>query len=85
MEQEKKEDEYGDEGEEDEQKEKLPLEKPILPVFNQEEYLTQWEIDNPEPELPGEVFPDVDNDWILTEEEEEAHLQAYFAGKEQQA
>ncbi len=85
MEQNKKEDEYGEENDDDEHKEKMPAEKPILPVFNAEEFLVRWEEENPEPELPHEVVPDIDNDWILTEEEEEQHLQAYFAGKDQTA
>lgn len=57
----------------------------MLPVFNKEEYLVKWEEENPEPELPAEVFPDTDNDWVLAEEEEEQALQAYFAAKEQQS
>ena len=83
---EKKEDEYGDEnGDDEEPREKPPAEKPVLPVFNREEHLLKWEEENPEPALPPEAFPDTDNDWVLSEEEEEQALQAYFAAKDQQA
>lgn len=54
-----------------------------MPVFNEEEFLEKWLEENPEPILPDEVVPDIDNDWILQEEEEEALIQAYFAQKEQ--
>lgn len=60
----------------------MPAEKPVLPIFNGEEFLQRWEEENPKPELPEEVYSDIDNDWVLTEEEEEQHLQAYFAGKD---
>jgi hypothetical protein len=53
-----------------------------MPVFNLDEFLEKWVEDNPEPVLPEEIIPDIDNDWILAEEEEEALIQAYFAVKE---
>eukprot|EP00347_Sterkiella_histriomuscorum_P009020 403342835 len=86
MENEKQEDEYGDEeADEDDlaSKDKMPKEKPVMPEFNADEFLEKWVEDNPEPVLTEEVISDIDNDWILQEEEEEALIQAYFAAKEQ--
>lgn len=50
-----------------------------MPEFNEGEFLEKWEEDNPEPILPEDIVSDIDNDWILTEEEEESLIQAYFA------
>jgi HrpA-like RNA helicase len=77
QEKQKKDDEYGEE-EEDEEKEKVPKEKPVMPVFNKEEYLQKWLEDNPVIEIPPPVVDDKDSDWYMTEEEEEALINAYF-------
>lgn len=53
-----------------------------MPEFNQEEFLAKWAEENPEPVLPEDVVSDIDNDWILNEEEEEAVINGYFAAKE---
>lgn len=87
MELEKQEDDYGDEEVDEDDtgsggKDKLPKEKPVMPVFNEDEFLEKWAEDNVEPQLPDEVIPDIDNDWVLLEEEEDALIQAYFAAKE---
>ena len=42
-----------------------------MPVFNKEEFLTKWEEENPPITIPDEVIDDKDNDWRLSEEEEE--------------
>jgi hypothetical protein len=52
-----------------------------MPVFNMDDFLEKWVEDNPEPVLPDDVVPDVDNDWILAPEEEEALIASYFAQK----
>ena len=86
MENEKQEDEYGDEEADEDDlaaKDKMPKEKPVMPEFNADEFLEKWVEDNPEPVLTEEVISDIDNDWILQEEEEDALIQAYFAAKEQ--
>ncbi|CDW73780.1 UNKNOWN [Stylonychia lemnae] len=84
LEQEKKDDEYGEEDEGDDvEKERQPKEKPAMPVFNLDDFLEKWVEDNPEPVLPEDVLQDVDNDWVLQPEEEEALITAYFAQKEQ--
>ena len=48
------ENEYGNEDEDDE-KDHKPKEKPVVPEFNQEEFLNKWNEDNPEVEIPDEV------------------------------
>lgn len=70
MEQEKQEDEYGEEEGDDEDgnsfaKDKMPKEKPVMPQFNLDEFMEKWVEENPEPQLPDEIVPDIDNDWIL--------------------
>jgi hypothetical protein len=66
-------DEYGQEGEDEDEQEKKPKERPEMPIFNIEDFLVKWNEDNPEIIIPNEVIDDLDNDWILSEEEEE-HL-----------
>ena len=53
-----------------------------MPEFNREEFLIKWDEDNPQIVIPEEIYDDYDNDWILTEEEEEQLIQQYFASKE---
>lgn len=72
-------DEYGDEGDDDgdggdeerREKEKKVKEKPVMPVFNKEEFLSKWDEEYPPISIPEEVQDEIDADWILTEEEEE--------------
>lgn len=69
----------GGEQEEDEGAE--PVEKeapPVMPVFNKQEFLSKWLLDNPAFEIPEEVVFDVDNDWILSQNEQDYHINAYF-------
>jgi hypothetical protein len=85
MELERQEDEYGEEEEDDEvPREKMPKEKPAMPVFNEEEFLVKWVEENPEPMLPEQIVRDIDNDWVLSEEEEEALISGYFQAKQEQ-
>lgn len=44
LERDRRDDDYGEEGgeEDEEPKEKLPKEKPIMPVFNREEFINKW-------------------------------------------
>jgi hypothetical protein len=63
-------DEYGEENE-DEDKDQKPKEKPVMPVFDTQEWLNKWLEENPVIEIPPYVIDDQDNDWILSEEEEE--------------
>lgn len=76
-------DEYGDEEDEDEEKEKKPKEKPVLPVFNLEDFIMKWDEENPPIIIPDEIEDEFDRDWILSEEEEEQLIQQYFQAKEE--
>ena len=78
----KQEDEYGEEEEEDGEKEKQLKEKPIMPEFNKHEYMQKWIEDNPIIEIPPHIVNDKDYDWVLSEEDEEALINQYFASKE---
>jgi hypothetical protein len=49
-----------------------------MPIFNVEEFLVKWNEDNPEILIPDEVIDDIDNDWQMNEEEEEALIASYF-------
>lgn len=54
-------------GQEEEDENDEPAEKqppPVMPVFNSEEFLSKWVIDNPPIDIPDEVVEDLDNDWI---------------------
>lgn len=43
-----------------------------MPIFNKDEFMEKWEEENPPVAIPNEVIDDIDNDWKLTEEEEES-------------
>ena len=60
---------YGEEEEDEEASQAKPKEPPVLPVFNEEEFLTRWDEEIPEITVSGSAEDDIDNDWILTEEE----------------
>jgi hypothetical protein len=65
-------DEYGEEEDDEEtEKEKKPKEKPVMPVFDEEEFLSKWVEDNPPIFIPDEIEEEKDNDWVISEEEEE--------------
>ena len=80
----KQNDEYGEENADEEEKDQKPKEKPVMPVFEEEEFLTKWDEENPAIAIPDEVIDDIDNDWLLSEEQEDAFIAQYFANKEGQ-
>ena len=53
-----------------------------MPVFNEEEFLTSWDAENPEIIISEETADHVDNDWVLTEEEIEEKVKAYWGAEE---
>jgi hypothetical protein len=65
----------GDEEEGEPAEKEVP---PVMPVFNTQEFLAKWLIENPAFEIPEEVVFDVDNDWVLSQSEAEYHINAYF-------
>jgi hypothetical protein len=53
-----------------------------MPVFNAEEFLQKWDEDNPEILVSDDIDDDMDNDWVLQEDEEEQLINNYFQSKE---
>ena len=69
--------EYGDEDEDEgEAKEEAA---PTLPVFNEAEFLESWDAENPDIIIQDSTEDDIDNDWVLTEEEVEEQRAAYWS------
>ena len=62
-------DSYGTEvgSEEENQEEQEP---PILPEFDREEAEMKFDDENPDIEVPEDSEPDVNNDWVLDEDQE---------------
>ena len=52
-----------------------------MPLFNQKEAADKFDEDNPEVEIPPEVVDEIQNDWVLTEEEESKLIEDYWTGK----
>ena len=52
-----------------------------MPVFNKEDFLKKWLEENPVIEIPPEYVPEVDADWVLTEEEEQTLVNTFIASK----
>lgn len=74
------EEEYADESEGEEGAEKA--EPPVEPKFEAAEHFEKFDEDNPPIEIPAEIPVQVDNDWPMTEEEEEQNIAAFWATKE---
>ncbi len=53
-----------------------------MPKFNEEEVLKTWDEENPEVIITDETDDHVDNDWILTEEEAQEKVKAYWGPEE---
>ena len=68
--------EYAEESDgEDAEKKSIPQ----LPEFNAEEHLKQWDEENPEIIIQDKTEDDIDNDWVLTEEEIDEKIKAFLA------
>ena len=73
-------DEYAEEEDEEEnEKEKEP---PKMPEFNEKEFLEKFDEEFPEIVVNENTTDDIDNDWILTEEEIEAEISKFWAARE---
>lgn len=77
---EKAEQEYASEEEDEDAEGKEPPQKPI---FEHQEHFDKFDEENPPIEIPSEIPVEVDNDWPMTEEEEEALIASFWAAKEQ--
>jgi len=74
------ENEYNEE--EDEEEEGKEKKVPEMPEFNEEEFLKNWDEENPEIIISDETDDHIDNDWILTPEECEEKVKAYWGPEE---
>lgn len=72
--------EYGEERGSD-QEEDEDKEPPVKPDFNERDVMEAFDAENPEVEIPAEVHDQVNNDWVLTEEEEAKLIEEYLATK----
>ena len=74
-------DEYNEE--EDEEAEEKNKEPPKLPEFNEEEFLAKFDEEFPEIVIMDQTDNDIDNDWILTEEEYDAEVQKFWSTRQE--
>lgn len=51
---------------------------PTMPVFNEEQFLAEWDAENPEIIIGDEPKDQIDNDWVLTEEEMAENIKKYM-------
>ena len=72
---------YGEEAASENEDGEEQEEPPTLPEFNEAEAGERFDEENPEVEIPDEIVDDINNDWVLTEEESEALIAKYFADK----
>jgi hypothetical protein len=76
-------DDYGEEDDEDEKPskdvEEKPKEKPVVPVFNREEFLKKWLEENPKIEIPEAGNEEIDTDWVLNPGELQGLLLAFLS------
>lgn len=77
-------DELNEEEQEDEEAEQGDenFEAPKKPEWNAQEAFNQFDEDHAEIEIPPEVITNEDSDWPMTQEEENALVDAYWAAKE---
>lgn len=54
-----------------------------MPVHNQTEQEEKFDADNAVIEIPEEVKPEIDNDWVLSEFEADQLVAGYFEKKGQ--
>lgn len=73
-------DDYAEE--EDEEEGEKDKEPPKLPEFNSEDFLEKFDEEFPEVVINENTTDDIDNDWVLTEEEIEAEISKFWAARE---
>lgn len=76
--------EYGEEID-DEGSQKEEVELIVLNTWDKNEAEAKFDEENPQVEIPEPIEDDIDNDWILTEDELEAQIATFWskAGLEQ--
>jgi hypothetical protein len=68
---------YGDELGSDEEDGKENVEPPSLPEFDKKEAEEKFDDENPEIIIPPEVVDNIDNDWLLDDDEKEALITSF--------
>mmetsp|Transcript_28748 Transcript_28748/g.43419 ORF Transcript_28748/g.43419 Transcript_28748/m.43419 type:complete len:198 (-) Transcript_28748:7-600(-) len=76
-------DEYNDE-EDDEQNEETNKEPVTLPEFDEAEFFEEWDQENPDIIIAEGTEDDVDNDWVLSEEDAAEEIKKFWANKGEQ-
>ena len=72
---------YGEEaGSEEEEKDNQ--EPPVMPEFDKAEMEEKFDDENPPIEIPHEQEDDINNDWVLEEDQEVELVNAFIAAKE---
>lgn len=49
-----------------------------MPVFNEEGFLADWDVENPDIIVAEETEDHIDNDWVLTEDEQAELIKKYW-------
>lgn len=78
------EEDYGEEKGSEDEDDKANQEPPVLPVFNKEDAVEKFDDENPVVEIPPDTEDDINNDWLL-EEDQEAELITAFNGSKESA
>ena len=71
-----------DEGADEDEEEKANQEPPVLPKFDKEEMEEKFDDENPPIDIPPEQDDDINNDWVLEEDQETELINAFIAAKE---
>lgn len=50
-------------------------------LFDDKYFLFQWDEDQPEIIIPDEVKDDVDNDWVIPQDQKEHAIEEYLTGQ----
>ena len=76
----------GDEDEDQEDEDGKPKPPPQMPVFNEAEALEKFDSkeENAIVEIPAEIVDDIDDDWPMSQEEEQEFIDKAIAAKEGQ-
>lgn len=52
-------------------------------LFDEKYFLFQFDEDSPEVIIPDEIKDDVDNDWIIPQDQKETIIEEYLAGQQE--
>ena len=73
---------YGEEAGSEDEEDKANQEPPVLPVFNREEAEEKFDDENAPIDIPEEQEDDINNDWLLTEDEEAQLIESFNGSKD---